>query len=231
MISHRPSLALIASVFDKVSEADQTRLQAIFYEYKYRAGEAIFLQEDRANAIYLVAEGRVKIERVTPDGHQCILCVRGPGDIFCPVPLLDHGCQLGTAWAMTDVTLLWADRDDFSAACASCSGLLAVVQKDCLLEVRRLLGRMESFSFRNIKERVAFTLLDESQRQAGYGDPYNELRITQQELAGLVGASRESVSRALSKLEEIGAVETRRGRVIIRDRAILQELTQQDQSK
>ena len=98
------------------------------------------------------------------------------------------------------------------------------MQKDCLLEVRRLLGRMESFAFHSVKDRVAITLLDESQRQAQFGGSLNELRITQQELAGLVGASRESVSRTLSKMEDEGIVETLRGRILIRDRQKLQML-------
>ncbi len=224
MVFQHPTLSLLVAVFGNIPAVHLARLQEIFYERRYRAGEAIFLQGDIATSIYLIAEGRVKIDRVTPDGNHCILCMRGPGDVFCPVPLLDCGCQLGTAWAMTDVTLLWADRDEFGEVAAACPNLLAEVQKDCLLEVRRLLGRMESFAFHSVKDRVAITLLDESQRQSQFGGSLNELRLTQQELAGLVGASRESVSRTLSKMEDEGIVETRRGRILIRDRQKLQAL-------
>lgn len=218
------STPVLTEAFGELSPASRFKVRQIFQERKFSAGETIFLQEDPATAIYLVAQGRIKIERVTPDGYQSVLCVRGPGDIFCPVPLLDRGAQLGTARAMTDVTLLWAEREEFNAACADCSQLMALVQRDCLLEVRRIVGRMESFAFRSVKERVAYTVLEESARNADHGEPQDELRITHQELAGLVGASRESVSRTLSKLEQKGMVETKRGRLIIRDRAKLQQI-------
>ncbi len=224
MIFQHPETTLLINVFGHIPAVHLARLQAIFFERRYKAGEAIFLQGDVARSIYLVAEGRVKIDRVTPDGNQCILCMRGPGDVFCPVPLLDCGCQLGTAWAMTDVTLLWADRDAFNEVARDCPELLAEVQKDCLLEVRKLLSRMESLAFRSVQERVAITLLDESRRQEHFGESSLELRMTQQELAGLVGASRESVSRTLSKMEQEEMVETLRGRIIIRDREKLQKL-------
>ncbi|HEY54639.1 MAG TPA: Crp/Fnr family transcriptional regulator [Caldilineae bacterium] len=216
--------SVLTETFAELPPARRFKVREIFHERKFSAGETIFLQEDPASAIYLITEGRIKIERVTPDGYQSVLCVRGPGDIFCPVPLLDRGTQLGTARAMTDVTLLWAEREEFNIACADCSQLMALVQRDCLLEVRRIVGRMESFAFRNIRERVAYTVLEESARNADHGEPQNELRITHQELAGLVGASRESVSRTLSKLEQAGMVETGRGRLIIRDRAKLQRI-------
>ena len=224
MILNHPTTSLLIDVFGHIPAVHLARLQEIFFERRYKAGEAIFFQGDVARSIYLVAQGRVKIDRVTPDGNQCILCMRGKGDVFCPVPLLDCGCQLGTAWAMTDVTLLWADRDAFNEIARDCPELLAEVQKDCLLEVRKLLTRMESLAFCSVQERVAIALLDESRRQAHFGDSFLELRMTQQELAGLVGASRESVSRTLSKMEQEGMVETRRGRILLRDRKKLQKL-------
>ena len=125
---------------------------------------------------------------------------------------------------MTDVALLWANREEFHTLCQECPEFLALVQHDCLLEVRRMLNRMESFAFRHIEERLAFTILDESRRQAANNEPLTELRITQQELAGLVGASRESVSRILSRFEQNGMVKTGRGRLIIRDRIKLQKV-------
>ncbi len=210
--------------FAHLSPEVETRLRNMLQVQTFAAGEAIFLQGESPEAIYLIASGRVKIVRVTPEGYESILCVRGPGDYFCPVPLLDEGCQLGTAVAMTDVTLLQAERTQFRALCQVSSALLATVQGDCLAEVRRLLNQLEAFAFRSVKERVAIALLDETRRQAT-----DELRLTQQELAGLIGASRERVSRILKELEREGVVALRRGRVILRDRERLAHVA--DKSK
>jgi CRP/FNR family transcriptional regulator len=212
--------------FDHLPPDVQTRLRGLLHTRTFKAGEQLFAQGEPGSAIYLLVTGRVKIVRVTPEGHESILCMRGPGEYFCPVPVLDGGTQLGAAVAISDGVLLWAERDAFCALCESSPELLATAQGDCLAEVRHLLNRLEAFAFRSVNERLAVAVLDESRHQHTDGLPADELRLTQQELAELVGASRETVSRILSRLEREGVVALRRGRVIIRDRARLTQLAQ-----
>ncbi|MDP2995807.1 MAG: Crp/Fnr family transcriptional regulator, partial [Anaerolineales bacterium] len=170
----------------------QAKLRSAMHIQTFAPGEPVFHQGTPATAIYAVVRGRVKIARVTPDGYESILCVRQAGEYFCPVPVLDGNAQLGTAIAMTEVTVLWVECETFHALCRECPQLLSSVQGDCLAEVRYLLNRLETFAFRNIKERLAIALLDEVRHQrADEKDPI-ELSMIQQELAGLVGASRES---------------------------------------
>ena len=126
---------------------------------------------------------------------------------------------------MGEVVLLEADRVRFNALCNEHPELLAMVQGTCIGEIRTLMQRVESFAFRNVRQRLAMTILDESQRQRSNGQPADEIRITQQELAGLVGASRESISRTMSRLEKDGLVETRRGRILILNRYQLAQLS------
>ena len=203
--------------FDQLPSDIERRLRGSLRAYTYSAGETIFLQEAPAEAIYLVAHGRVKVVRVTPEGYENILCVRGPGDYFCPVPLLDGGSQLGSAIAMSDVTLFSCERSEFNSLCQDSPELLATVQADCISEVRHLLNRLEAFAFRSIKERLAITLLDQRRYQQAHNAPANEIHLTQKELAALVGASRERVSRILKQLEREGVVSLGRGRVSLRD--------------
>ncbi len=188
----------------------------------YAAGETIFDQGEATAAFYLVISGQVKVVRVTPEGYENILCVRGPGDHFCPVSLLDRGPQLGTAVAMTAVTLLWIEKETFRRLCAQSPDLLSAVQGDCLAEVRRLLHRLEVVAFRSVRQRVAHALLTLSRQQPDRSQAHL-LRLTQQELGALIGASRESVSRALADLERSGAVEVQRGLVILQDRPLLEQ--------
>ena len=183
----------------------------------YAAGESIFLQGAEPEATYLVASGRVKIVRVTKEGYESILCVRGAGDYFCPVPLLDGGSHLGAAVAMTDVTLFWIEKNEFKTLCQESPELLNLVQGDCLAEVRHLLNRLEAFAFKNVRERIAIALLNETRKQAENPSGHYDIRMTQQDLAGLVGASRESVSRGLKKLEGEGVLMLSRGRISILD--------------
>lgn len=204
--------------FANLPDEIESKLRHSLQIQSFQAGETIFLQGNSAEWIYLVAHGRAKIVRVTEEGFESILCVRGPGDYFCPVPLLDNGSQLGTAIAMTDVTLFQVKREKFNALCEQSSELLAVVQGDCLSEVRSLLNRMETFAFRGVRERIAFALLNETEETSIQGKVQDTLRLTQQELAALVGASRESVSRNLSQLAAEGLVIVGRGKITIKNR-------------
>lgn len=203
----------------------ETSLRNQLKVYSFAAGESVFIQGASPKAVYLVASGNVKVVRVTPEGYESVLCMRGAGDYFCPVPLLDKGRHLGTAVATTDVTLFSIDQDVFRDLCQRSPELLSVVQGDCLSEVRRLLNRLETFAFRNIKERLAIALLNEQRHQIDTA-PANELRLTQQDLAGLVGASRESVSRILKELERKDIVTLGRGRITLKDKNRLRQLAE-----
>ena len=146
----------------------------------------------------------MKITRVSKAGYESVLCVRGPGNIFCPVPVLDDGEQLGTATALTDGSMMRVEQQQLLTRCQQYPEILAYIQGDCLHEVRQLLVRMENFAYRSIRERLAFTLIDMLNRQTTNGEPNMVLDLKQQELAGLIGASRESVSRTLSDFESRG---------------------------
>jgi CRP-like cAMP-binding protein len=108
--------------------------------------------------------------------------------------------------------------------------LLSCVKGDCLTVVRQLLNRLEAFAFRSIRERLAFVLIDTVRREQKWGNPPDGLpsapilRLTQQDLAGLVGGTRESISRKLQELEQEGAIALSRGRVTIRDWEKLQQV-------
>ncbi len=192
------------------------KLIPILHEREVGPGQPIFHQDHATDAIYWLLEGRVKITRVTPEGYESVLCVRNPGESFCPVAALDGGPQLGTAVALGRTRLAWADRQAFQDLCREHPELAAIVQGACLLEVRRLMHRLETFAFRNVEQRLALVLLSEL-RRAPDGTPPVELRLTRQELAGLAGTTRESVSRALQRLQRAGALQARRGSVTILD--------------
>ena len=204
-------------LFDGLSPDVRADLSKVLRVLTFSAGESIFAQNAPATAIYIVASGRVKIVRVTSVGDEIILCVRQAGEYFCPVTVLDGKPQLGESIAMTDVTILWAERQAFLELSEKHPCLLSVVQGACLLEIRHLVRRLESRSFRNVKERLAHTLLTESRRKNGHNGAGNVVFLTQQELGNLIGASRESVSRTLARFERSGLVGLERGRVTLKD--------------
>lgn len=215
----------VFSAFSHLRPELQENLKLLFEERRYAPGQEVYLQGDPTTSVYVVAQGRVKLTRVARQGFESVLCVRRPGEYFCPVTVIDRGPQLGTAVAMGEVVLLEADRASFNVLCEENPELLAMVQGTCIGEIRSLMRRVEAFAFSNVRERLAMTILEESSRQQGNEKPSDEIRITQQELAGLVGASRESISRTMTRFEQGGLVQTGRGRITILDRQQLSELS------
>ncbi len=193
-------------------------------EVTFRAGTQIFLQDALADELYIVGRGRAKIVRVTSDGNELILCMPGPGEPFCPVTLLDGGPQLGTAFAVSDLTMLHCKRKDFDILCQQHPEVLSAVRAACLGEVRRLAQRLELRSFSNLKKRLAALMLDATRLQAQQGGPLELLNITQQNLADIIGASRERVSTVLAEWRDAGIIRTRRGGLSIIHRDELDKL-------
>lgn len=202
-------------IFSKLSPATLSRLKEVLHTRSFETDQRIFIQDAPAEAIYFIIEGQIKITRVTMDGNEIILCMRHPGDIFCPVPVLDNGDQIGTAIALTEGQLSWVEKDIFINLCAKFPDLLSLVQGDCMFEVRRILHRMESYAFHSIKERLAITLLDILNRNKPQSIEDNVIFMKQSDLASLIGASRESISRTLSQFEEQGILKTSRGKINI----------------
>jgi len=179
------------------------------------AGAPIFIQDAPANDLYIVCQGRTKLVRATSDGNELILCMPGPGEPFCPVTLLDGGPQLGTAFAVSDVTLLHCDRKDFDTICLEHPEVLSAVRAACLGEVRRLAQRLELRSFSSLKKRLAAFILNATRIQAQRGGQLELLNITQQNMADIIGASRARVSTTLAEWSDAGIIKTQRGGIII----------------
>ena len=193
-------------------------------EVSLPARAQIFRQGALADDLYIVGRGRAKLVRVTSDGNVLILCMPGPGEPFCPVTLLDGGPQLGTAFAVSDVTLLHCNRETFDTLCEEHPEVLSVVRAACLGEVRRLAQRLELSSYGSLKKRLATLLLDATRIQAQRGDPLELRNITHQNLADIIGASRERVSTVLAEWRDADIINTRRGTISILRRDELDNL-------
>ncbi len=202
----------------------RSRLFGIMHEVSFPAGEQIFAQGDPASSFYIVVSGRVKVTRVTRDGHEMILCMLGPSSCFCPLSLLDAGSQLGMSQAATDVTLLCAKVANVREFYQNNPRFYDAMVKTCLQDMRRLVERLESLTFQNLKKRLARLLLEKSVPVQIDNATLGEIRLTQQELAQLVGVSRESVSRLLAMWEREDLLTLKRRQVIIHRRDMMEQL-------
>jgi CRP/FNR family cyclic AMP-dependent transcriptional regulator len=172
----------------------------------YKPREVIFHRDDPGEALYLVSAGSVRIYLPSTEGEEALLAVLHPGDYFGEVALLDGLPRSASAVVIENTELLLLYRDDFWQFLRECPQAVEVLLKALAALVRRDTDRLEDALFLGLPARLAKRLLELSER---YGEKTSrgiEIRtpITQGELAGLVGATRESVNRALGQLRDAG---------------------------
>jgi len=213
-----------ATLLESLDPVVRSSLRGIMHEVSFPAGEQIFAQGDPASSLYIVVSGQVKVMRVTNDRYKMILCVLGPGGCFCPLPILDGGSQLGMSQAATDVTLLCAKAADFRELYNDYPQLADALIKNRMQDMRRLVARLELLTFKSLKKRLAGVLLEQSVPVQTGHTTLDEIHLTQQELAQLVGVSRESVSHLLAMWEREDLLIQKRRRLIIRRPDIIEQL-------
>ncbi len=189
-----------AGLFQGVDEEASEALARSFEFLDLARGAVIFKEGEQGDSLYIVLAGKVKIGRKSADGRENLLAVMGPSDQFGELSLFDPGPRTSTASALTDVRVArlpksalrpWlTDRPDLAER------LLRVIAR----RLRRTNNIVADLIFTDVPGRVAKALLSLS-KQFGQQEG-DHLRVThdltQEELAQLVGASRETVNKALA---------------------------------
>jgi CRP-like cAMP-binding protein len=149
----------------------------------------------------MVVRGKVKVGRTTDDGRESLLALLGPGDTFGEVGLFDPGPRAATATALTDGSMLSVDNDHLRAWLVGRPKAAEALLQQVTRRLRIGAEAMADLVFLDVPGRVAKALLELSARfgtAAAGGGIYVVHDLTQEELAQLVGASRETVNKALA---------------------------------
>jgi len=185
----------------------------------YRPRQVIYLPGDRAQGVHFLASGRIKISKVTRDGKELTLAYRSEGDFFGEPCLPDGGPREEMAEAMDASVTVEVPRErlddllkvDGGAAYKFCRALIAR-RKD-------LETRVEQLIFKDVGAKLAELLLNLG-HEHGISDERGTvvgLKITHQEMANLIGSTRETVSLTLSQFKRKGLIQTEGRKVILSD--------------
>jgi len=181
--------------------------------------EVLFRSGDAASELFGIVTGRIAILTRSPDGRESLVAVLDQGSLFGELPLFDDGARSADARALEETDVLVVGYEAMRAAIDAHPTLLWVIVR---LLARRLRNTDDSLAdavFLDVPARTAKRLLE----IAGDNDQFR-LPMTQEDLAGLVGASRERVNKALSLFTRLGWIEVEgRNRYKILDRQALQE--------
>jgi CRP/FNR family transcriptional regulator, cyclic AMP receptor protein len=211
----------------ELAPADRAALAEAGTARHYRKGEPLFIAGDAGGFVVLITAGRVKVTAPAPTGAETVLSLRGPGDIVGELSALADGPdeRVATVVALEPVVCRVVRAGDFRTILADhpaiALGLLRMVAARLNAADRRIV----EFGAYDTVRRLARLLADLAEaagsgaQRVGPGEHVRVLRtgLTQDDLAGMVGASRESVARGLATLRSLGLVSTGRGRVDVRD--------------
>lgn len=163
-------------------------------------GYVIFHEGDTGDRLFFVMDGKVKIARAASDGRENLLAVLGPGEIFGELSLFDPGPRTATAAAVTEAKVASLDHDDLRPLLAERPRVGVQLLQALAQRLRRTNEAMADLVFTDVPGRVSKALLDLAGRFGSVEDEGIRVNhdLTQEELAQLVGASRETVNKALS---------------------------------
>ena len=189
-------------------EAELAQLAQRAHTRHYRAGVTIFHREDPGSTMHIVRSRRVKLSLSSPEGREVTVGLIGPGGFFGDLALLDGGPRSASVVTLEPVETLTLDRAPFVDVLErhpEVAGALLAVLGDRL---RRTDELIQDILFLDLPARVAKTLLALA---AEHGSQVPEglridVRLSQSELAGLVGSTRESVNRCLNAYADRGMV-------------------------
>ncbi|HYK86989.1 MAG TPA: Crp/Fnr family transcriptional regulator [Ktedonobacteraceae bacterium] len=204
------------SFFATLEQNDLQHVAAMTMERHYERGDIILLEGEKGGALHYVYSGRVKVFKTSPEGREQVLRLIAEGNTFNDVPALDGGENPASASAMEPSTVYVIRRADLQALIRSRPEVASAVVQTLANALRHLVTLVEDLSLRHVTARVAKLLLEQEETlQLGEQKGH---RLTQQEMAAIVGTAREVVGRALKELEATGAIAVRQGRVVVLDR-------------
>jgi len=205
--------------FTALSTADLEAIKRHVFEKSADRGELLLLEEEPAEAVYFVVSGVLKAFKTSAEGKEQVLCLLRPGDSFNDVPIFDSGLNPASIIAMTPVTLYAISKTDIQTLLREYPSIAINIIKVLAGKVRHFVSLVEDLSFRHVIGRIAKLLLD----YAGDGASPRP-RLTQQDMAAIVGSAREVVGRSLKSLEEEGAIKMERNRIVVTDKEILEKM-------
>lgn len=219
MDAHAETIAVLRreTLFSALSDEELDALASCAQRRRYRAGEAVFHKDDPGAMLYILVSGLVKITLPSDEGHEAVLALVGAGEMFGELALLDGQPRSASAVAMEPCEAVTLRRDDFLEFLKGHPDVSVSIIAMLSRRLRHTNDLIADTLFLDTPTRIAKKLLDLA---ADFGRKTDDgividLRLRQQDMASMVGASRESVNRCLILLEQRGIIRLDKQRITI----------------
>lgn len=212
-------------IFGGLNESSLERVASIMIEKSYSRKSIVFHEGDHGDSLYIIKLGRIKIAKVAIDGREKTLTILQAGDFFGEMAIFDNLPRSATAEAIDpDVRLFGLNKKDFERLIHDNPSIALRIMKDLTCRIRQINQQVEDLAFKDVHGRVSstlFQLLETEEKITGRN--LTRLRMTHQDLANMVGSSRETVTRALNRLQTEGVIAISHQQIEIIDREYLSD--------
>ena len=185
---------------------------------RYKRGEVIVEQGKKSNFLAIVLTGRARVVTTDSRGREVILATMNPGDYVGEMSLIDNQPHSATVRAEVQTDVLILGRPEFARCLPENTSMAYAVMKGLVQRLRHADRKIESLALMDVYGRVARALLEFAQPDKD-GQLVIRDRVSRQDVAKMIGASREMVSRVMKDLEDRGFIEVAEdGSTIVKDR-------------
>lgn len=207
-MTHPEILLKQVPLFRSLRAEDCRHLSALLRLQTLRKGDVLFRKGEEGNSLYMIIAGKIKVVRQSRDGDEMILAVLSAGDFCGEMALLDGLSRSADAVAVEETQLYGLNRKDFLVYVMNNETTVKAILSALSKRLRRTDDFLEDVFFLNVASRLAKKLIELAVSN-GYREGEDgaiKLSVTQRDLAGMIGATRESVNKELRTLREKGLV-------------------------
>ena len=205
-------------LFSMLTPSQGESVAAAVVKRRFKRGESIVEQGKQSNALAIILTGRARVIATDARGREVILAIMHPGDYMGEMSLIDNEPHSATVMAEIQTDALILGRAEFARCLPENDSMAYAVMKGLVQRLRHADRKIESLALMDVYGRVARALLEFSVADAD-GNAVIRDKVSRQDLAKMVGASREMVSRVMKDIEERGFIETRAdGSVLVKER-------------
>jgi CRP-like cAMP-binding protein len=223
MISQTADFLSTIPLFNGLQRDELQRFADLTRERSYPKGSVILFQDDPGDSLFVLRSGRVKVVLIGEDGREVILGVLEPGAHFGELALIDDQPRSAHVIAMEDANLLILRREDFRRRVEANPSVAWALLTELSRRLRRADVKIGGLVLLDVPGRIARLLLDLADEA---GNDMIEKPLTHQTIAQMIGASRETVSRAMKEFQDSGLITVERRKIAVGNREALEKRSQ-----
>ncbi|HET7187209.1 MAG TPA: Crp/Fnr family transcriptional regulator [Gemmatimonadaceae bacterium] len=223
LISQTADFLATVPLFSGLQRDEIQKFADLTRERAYPKGSVILFQDDPGDSLFVLRAGRVKVVLIGEDGREVILGVLEPGAHFGELALIDDQPRSAHVIAMDDSQLLILRREDFRRRVEANPTVAWALLTELSRRLRRADVKIGGLVLLDVPGRIARLLLDLADEA---GSEAIDKPLTHQTIAQMIGASRETVSRAMKEFQDAGLITVERRRISVGDREALEKRSQ-----